>query len=279
MSDARDPVEPRMRHSPEFDLIARVRDRLRSTREASPGGRSGRATVSIGIGDDAAVTVPPAGRGAIAVSVEGLVDGVGFRRRWCPPRSVGRKALGAALSDLAAMGATAGEAYVWLGVPPDFPDADCLALCDGLAELAGELGVAILGGDLTAAPALSVSITVVGYGDSPEALLGRGGAGPGDAVCVTGSFGGAAAGLMILEHPELAVGIDSELRDSLVARQLEPSPRLESGIALARAGASAMIDVSDGLGAEAEHLASASGLGIEIELDRVPVAVGVVEVA
>ena len=93
------------------------------------------------------MTVPG---GATATSVDALVDGVGFRRRWCPPRAVGRKALAAALSDLAAMGAEPGEAYVWLGVPADFDRRGCLELCDGLAELAGRDGVAVLGGDLTA---------------------------------------------------------------------------------------------------------------------------------
>ena len=269
------PKEPQMRSSPEFDLIARVRERMRATLRASPSA----SAVRVGIGDDAAVTVPLPGRGATATSVHALVDGVGFRRRWCPPGAVGRKALGAALSDLAAMGAQPGEAYVWLGMPEDFDAEEALELCDGLAELAERHGVAILGGDLTRAPALAVSVTAVGYAADPEHLVGRDGALEGDALCATGSFGGAAAGLMLLEHPRMEAEVEPLVRDACVARQLDPEPLLRGGAALVAAGARAMVDVSDGLGADAGHLAAASGLGIEIELDRVPVAPGVAEVA
>ena len=267
--------EPDMRSSPEFDLIARVRERLRTTVTAS----SRAAEIRVGIGDDAAVTVPAAGDGATATSVDALVDGVAFRRRWCPPAAIGRKALGAALSDLAAMGASAGEAYVWLGMPDDLSEAEALELCDGVATLAERHGVAVLGGDLTRAPALSVCVTAVGHAGSADALLGRSGAQSGDAVCVTGTFGGAAAGLMLLEHPELAAEVEPRLRDACIARQLDPEPLLACWAALAASGARAMIDVSDGLGSDCEHLAAASGLGVEIEVDRVPVAPGVTAVA
>lgn len=261
--------EPRLRRSPEFDLIAAIRDRLAAT-------SAGREEVRIGIGDDAAVTVT--GGRARAVTVDALVDGIAFRRRWCPPRSVGRKAIGAALSDLAAMGAEPVEAYVWLGMPEDFAAEDALELCDGLAELAEREGVAVLGGDITAAPALSVCVTAVGTGEA-DAMVGRTGAEDGDAVCLTGTLGGAAAGLMVLEHPELCEGLSDRVCRAVQDRQLEPTPRIEAGRALAAGGASAMIDVSDGLGAEAEHLAAASGVGIEVEVDRVHRAEGVAEVA
>jgi thiamine-monophosphate kinase len=270
-----DRSEPEMRSSPEFDLIARVRERMAATVTAS----ASAAAVRVGIGDDAAVIVPLSGRGASATSVDALVDGIGFRRRWCPPGAVGRKALGAALSDLAAMGATPGEAYVWLGMPEDLDPEEALELCDGLASLAEQHGVAVLGGDLTRAPALSVSVTAVGYAPAPEELIGRAGASTGDALCATGTFGGAAAGLMLLEHPRLEADVEQLARDACVSRQLDPEPLFACGAALAGAGARAMIDVSDGLGADAGHLAAASGLGIEIELDRVPVAAGVREVA
>ncbi len=261
-----------MRSSPEFDLIAAIRDRLGAGTEAAG------ADVRIGIGDDAAVTVDPAG-GARAVTVDAIVDGVSFRRTWCPPRAIGRKATAAALSDLAAMGARPAELYVWLGAPDDLERDDALELCDGIADVAGAAGAALLGGDLTASPVLSVCVTAIGLAPDVGLLVGRAGARPGDAICVTGSFGGAAAGLMLLEHPELADGISEAAAGAARARQLEPQPRLDAGRALAAAGATAMIDVSDGLGAEAEHLAAASAVGIEIELDRVPAAAGVAEVA
>ncbi len=260
-----------MRSSPEFDLLAAIRARMAVTRESHEG-----APIAVGIGDDAAVTIPG---GAIAVTVDALVEGVGFRRRWCPPRAVGRKALGAALSDLAAMGARAGEAYVWVGAPRGFGDAECLELCAGIAELASEHDVAVLGGDLTEAGELSVCVTAVGHARLADDLLGRDGAEAGFSLCVTGALGGAAAGLMVLEHDELGAEVTPSAREAVVSRQLSPVPRLAAGLALAGSGARAMIDVSDGLGADAEHLAAASGIGIEIELELVPVGDGVREVA
>ncbi len=264
--------EPRMRSSPEFDLIAAIRERLAATAK----GREG--SIRIGIGDDAAVTSTPPGA-ATAVSIDALVDGVGFRRSWCPPRAIGRKAIGAALSDLAAMGATPAEVYVWIGMPADFSREDCLELCDGLAELAELEGAAVLGGDLTASGSLAVCVTAIGHARSATEMVGRSGAEAGFAVCATGSFGGAAAGLMLLEHPELGEGLTDQVRRAVTSRQLAPQPRVAAGRALAVAGAAAMIDVSDGLGAEAEHLAAASGVGIEIEVDRVQRGEGVAEVA
>jgi thiamine-monophosphate kinase len=269
-SDLR-PDEPPMRSSPEFDLLAAIRGRMGATRASHDG-----APVAVGIGDDAAVTIPG---GAIAVSVDALVEGVGFRRAWCPPRAIGHKALGAALSDLAAMGARGGEAYVWVGAPREFGDAECLELCDGIAALASEQGVAVLGGDLTAAGEISVCVTAIGHARLADDLIGREGAEPGFSLCVTGSLGGAAAGLMLLEHAELGAEVGESARDAAISRQLSPVPRLAAGVALARSGVRAMIDVSDGLGADAEHLAAASGLGIEIELGLVPVGDGVREVA
>ena len=266
------PSQPRMRRSPEFELITAIRERMAAT----VAGSARAATIRIGIGDDAAVTEPG---GATATTIDALVDGVHFRSSWCPPRVVGRKALAAAASDLAAMGAEPGEAYVWLGAPPDLGEAPILELCDGLASLAEDLGIAVLGGDLTAAAVLSVAVTAVGHAASASELAGRDGAEPGHALCVTGELGGAAAGLMLLEHPELREQVSEETAAAAIARQLDPRPRLDAGGALAAAGAAAMIDVSDGLGADAEHLAAASGTGAEIELERVPVGAGVTEVA
>lgn len=261
-----------MRRSPEFDLITAIRERLAATLERAPHG----ASVRIGIGDDAAVTVPA---GATATSVDAIVDGVHFRSSWCPPRAIGRKALGAAVSDLAAMGAEAGEAYVWLGAPAELSEEASLEIAEGIAGLAEELGVAVLGGDLTRADALSLCVTAVGHAASPDELVGRAGAEPGSALCVTGELGGAAAGLMLLEHPGLRESVPEQACRAAIARQLAPAPRLAAGRALAAAGVRAMIDVSDGLGADVEQLAAAAGLGVEIELERVPAADGVREVA
>lgn len=250
----------------EFELLAKLRERL-----PAPGPR-----VRLGSGDDAAITVPG---GATATSVDAIVDGVHFQREQSDPEAIGQKALATALSDLAAMGAEPGEAYVYLGVPADVDEDECLRLLDGMAALARATGTTLAGGDVTRAPALTLAVTVVGHAEVPERLVHRGGAAPGDALVLTGELGGAAAGLLLLERPELAAAVPTETADLLRRRQQQPHPRLRAGRALAGAGASAMIDLSDGLGADAGHLAAASGVALRIEAAALPLAKGVAEVA
>lgn len=250
----------------EFELLAKLRERL-----PADGSR-----VRLGSGDDAAITVPG---GATATSVDAIVDGVHFRLGEAAPRTVGRKALATALSDLAAMGAEAGEAYVVLGAPPDLEESDFLALLDGLLELADETGTTLAGGDLVRAPALTLAVTVVGHADSPAQLVSRAGAQPGDLLVLSGEVGGAAAGRLLLDEPSLGGAVAAETAERLRARQLDPAPRLRSGRALAAAGVQAMIDLSDGLGADAAHLAGASGVSLRIEAGSVPLAKGVAEIA
>jgi thiamine-monophosphate kinase len=248
----------------EFELLARVRERL-----PPPGGR-----VRVGSGDDAAVTVPG---GATATSVDALVEGVHFSRDAAGLGQVGSKALATALSDLAAMGAEPGEAYVVLTVPPDLDEDACLEAVDGMVALAAATGTTLVGGDVTRGPVLAFAVTVVGHAPAPERFVRREGARPGDALLLTGELGGAAAGLLLPDHgvPGLAEATAAALR----RRQLEPQPRLAAGRALAAAGATAMIDVSDGLGADAGHLAAASGVGLRIDAEALPVAAGVAELA
>jgi thiamine-monophosphate kinase len=249
----------------EFELLARVRERLPA---AGP-------RVRVGMGDDAAVVVPG---GATATSTDAIIEGVHFRREWAGLRQIGHKALATALSDLAAMGAEPGEAYVVLGVPPDLDEDGCIELLDGLIALATAAGTTIAGGDVTRAPALSVTTTVVGHAQKAEELVTRAGAAGGEELVLSGEIGGAAAGLLLLERPELAAGVPEEIAERLKARQLEPAARLDAGQALARGGASAMIDLSDGLGGDGAHLARQSGVRIEIDGD-LPMAGGVAEVA
>jgi thiamine-monophosphate kinase len=232
--------------------------------------------VRVASGDDAAVTVPT---GATATSVDAMVEGVHFRRHTAPLASVGRKAIAAALSDLAAMGASPGEAYVQLGVPDDLDQAGCAELARGLASAAADHSVAVLGGDVTRAPSLILAITVVGHAASADDLVLRSGAREGDVLVVTGELGGAAAGLALLERPELADGIPEGVAEGLRRRQLEPEPRLDAGLALASAGATSMIDISDGLGGDADHVAAASGARLVIELRLLPLQEGVDAVA
>lgn len=269
-ANRRIPVFTPVRHSGqnsavgEFDLIAALRARL-----PEPG-----PEVLLGAGDDAAVTAP---HGVTVTSVDCVVEGVHFRRDSTPPEAIGRRALATALSDLAAMGARPGEAYIVLGVPSDLDQDGCLALLAGAEALAASTGTTLAGGDVSRSPVLFVAVTVVGHADSADELVTRGGAGIGDLVAVTGDLGGAGAGLRLLEGA--GGGLDDDLAATLRKRQLEPRPRLVEGRALAAAGASAMIDLSDGLGADAAHVAAESGLRLEIDATRLPLAPGVNELA
>jgi thiamine-monophosphate kinase len=250
----------------EFDLIAALRARL-----PAPGPR-----VLLGMGDDAAVTAP---EGVTATSVDAIVEGVHFRRGSAPLEAIGHKALAAGLSDLAAMGAEPGEAYIVLGVPPDLDEPGCLELLEGAQALAAQTGTALAGGDVSRSAVLFVAMTVVGHAPSAEHLVSRGGAKAGDVVAVTGELGGAAAGLRLLESEGVSAGLPDHLVSALRARQLSPQPRLAEGRALAASGASAMIDISDGLGADAGHVAAESGVRLEIDLSALPLQAGVAEVA
>jgi thiamine-monophosphate kinase len=250
----------------EFELLSKLRERL------PPAG----PRVLLGSGDDAAVTLPG---GATATSVDAIVDGVHFRRERATLEQIGHKALATALSDLAAMGAEPGEAYVVLGVPPDLGEPECLELVEGMAALAGETGTTLAGGDVTRAPVLTLTVTVVGHAEKAASFVTRSGARPGDALVLSGELGGAAAGLLLLERPELASSVSAETGEHLRARQLQPRPRLRAGRALAAAGATAMIDLSDGLGADAGHLASQSSAALRIDAAALPLAKGVAEIA
>lgn len=226
----------------EDSLIARIVARL-------PQGRD----TLLGPGDDAALVAAPDGR--VVVSTDVLVEGRHFRRAWSTGYDVGWRAAVQNLADVAAMGARPTALVVALVLPDDVPVTWVEALADGLAAAAGPVGV--VGGDLSGGAELTVSVTVLGdlAGRRP---VRRSGARPGDVVAHAGVRGRSAAGLAVLD-----AGLAGY--EDLVAAYLRPVCPLEAGPAAADAGASAMMDLSDGLLKDAGRLAAASGVSLDLD--------------
>ena len=220
-----------------------------------------------GVGGDCALI--PAGDGQLAVSVDLSVEGTHFRTEWLSLEEIGWRAAAGALSDLAAAGAEAVGILASIGVPRGAPASAVTTLMDGVGAAAASVGGVVLGGDLAAAPTWLVDVTVIGRVERP---VTRGGARPGDGVWVSGRLGAARAALDALVRGATP---DPEAREAFA----KPRPRLGLGRALSRLGVTAMIDLSDGLGGDAGHLAAASACAIEIDLGLVPIGPGVVEEA
>ncbi|HEY6710394.1 MAG TPA: thiamine-phosphate kinase [Actinomycetota bacterium] len=242
--------------------------RLTGDLELGPG-------VEIGVGDDAAVVQPTAGH-KLVVTTDVLVEGLDFTAALSEPEDWGWKAVAANLSDLAAMGAEARWLVLALTVPESTPVATLERVYAGVGEACRAFGASLVGGDVSGGPALSLAVTALG--EAERAVL-RSGARPGDRLCVTGPLGGAAAGLALLQSTDPAAADLLRRFPGLAAAHRRPVPALAMGLALARAGASAMIDVSDGLAGDALHLAEASGTGLEVHDSAVPLAPGVAEAA
>lgn len=248
----------------ELELIAAIERSL-----AVRGGR-----VAIGVGDDAAVV---RATGVAVTSVDLVAEGIHFRWSTHSPEDVGHKALGSALSDIAAMGARAGEAYVGMALPRGFDPVRTAGIVAGMEALAERTGTTIAGGDVVEAGALTLSVTVTGWADDLESLACRHGARPGHLVGVTGRLGASGAGLLLLDGTQ--ADLPEEVTKALVHRHRRPAPRLETGRRLVQAGVSAMIDVSDGVATDAAHLAARSRARLELDLAALPLARGVEEVA
>ncbi len=208
----------------------------------------------VGIGDDAAVLAAPDGR--VVATTDFLLEGRHFRRDWSSARDIGHKAAARSLADVAAMGAVPTALLVALAVPGDLPVSWARELAAGLAAECALVGASVVGGDT--ARASSVLLAVTGLGDlAGRAPVLRSGAAPGDAVAVAGRLGLAAAGLALL-----SAGLTAE--GPLVAAHLRPTPPYDAGPEAADLGATAMIDVSDGLLADLGHIADASGVLIDV---------------
>ncbi|WP_028924798.1 thiamine-phosphate kinase [Pseudonocardia acaciae] len=259
----RDPARPAtVADLGEFGLIARVT----AGRVQPPG-------TLLGPGDDAAVLATPDGR--VLASTDMLVEGVHFRLDWSTPVQVGRKAAAVNMADVSAMGAVPTALLVAIGCPPETPASLVEGLTEGLWAEAAATGAGVVGGDVVSAPEVVVSVTVLGdlAGRSP---VTRSGARPGDVLAVAGRLGRSAAGLAALSSgrhaaDELAGELAGELADVVAAHRV-PAPPYSAGPAAARAGATAMIDVSDGLLADVGHVALASSVAVDVRAAALPVA-------
>lgn len=216
-------------------------------------------------GDDAAV-VSLAGARTV-VTTDSLVEGHDFDLSYCEGFDVGWKALAVNVSDVAAMAGTPTHAVATIMLPPSTPVTLVDGIARGLAAAASRWEVAVVGGDVSAAPVMSLGITLLGV-PATARVLTRSGARPGDLVCMTGSVGGAWGGLELLRSGR------REASPVLVERQLRPQARVDEGRRLADAGATAMIDVSDGFAIDVARLMAASGTGCAIDPAAVPIDPG-----
>jgi len=219
------------------------------------------------LGDDCAVIGPSAHR--LVLSTDVSVEDVHFRRRWLRLDEIGWRATAAALSDLAAEGAEPIGVLVALTVPGEMSDTDVTELMRGAGDAVAAVGGTVLGGDLARGPSVALAVTVVGRAARP---VTRKGAQPGDAIWVTGVLGGARAALRAWQ-----AGVEPSASTRLAFAH--PRPRIAAGRVLARLGATAMIDLSDGLAGDARHLAAASGVQLAIDAGRIPLGEGVSEAA
>jgi thiamine-monophosphate kinase len=253
----------------EFGLVDRIVARLRSPAGA---GREGAGPdpadlqpadlqptgVELGPGDDAAVLRVPDGR--VVATTDLLVDGRHFRRDWSSGYDVGRKAAAQNLADVAAMGGRATGLLLGVACPGDLAVSWLEQFADGIRDEAAVVGAVVLGGDVVGSDVLTVAVTALGdlAGRPP---VTRSGARSGDVVAYTGRLGWAAAGLAVLGR-----GFRSPV--SVVNAHRRPEPPYAEGPRAAAAGATAMVDVSDGLVADLGHVAVASGVGIELDTGR-----------
>jgi thiamine-monophosphate kinase len=216
-----------------------------------------------GIGDDAAVLRVPEGH-QLVVSTDAAVDRVHFRRDWLSVEEIGYRSTASAISDLAAMGAEPLGIVCAVVLPASWvSDLDDLA--EGIGAAAAASGAPIVGGDLSRGEALAIAVTAFGHARN---AVRRSGARPGDALYLTGSVGLAGGALRALGRGDVPSG---DQRDKFA----RPQPRIREGVWLAAHGATAMIDVSDGIASEARHLAAASHREIRVALDSLPVPAGI----
>ena len=257
----------------EFDFINSLRQRVASSSQA----------IVTGIGDDAAVFRSGPGKETV-VSADLLVENIDFRRTTTPPSLLGHKALAVSLSDLAAMGSRPLWSLISIGVPEDIWQSDFIdRFYDGWMDLANRYGVQLIGGD-TSRTNEQIVIDSIAIGECSAGMgVKRSGASPGDQIFVTGSLGAAAAGLRLIERgahlaEQNLADEDSQKLDHVLLRQLRPEARVGWGIVLGEERlATAMIDLSDGLSSDINHLCDGSKVGALIDASLLPIDERVVE--
>jgi thiamine-monophosphate kinase len=236
----------------------------------------------IGGGDDAAVV--PLGRDRVLMTTDALVEGIDFDFAYCSGADVGWKAIAVNASDIAAMCGRPFWATVSLALPPDTLVSRIDDEVEGMLEAAARWDIGLVGGDISRASEMSVSVTMIGSTLSGDPVM-RSGARVGDALCVTGSLGGAAAGLRLLQHEAIGAGRagdhpsgqtrgSSHATGRLRARQLRPEARVQEAAILARFEPSSMIDLSDGLALDLSRLMRASDAGCQIDAAVLPLDPG-----
>ncbi|MDQ5841441.1 MAG: thiamine-phosphate kinase [Chloroflexota bacterium] len=246
-SNGADAAGPTLADIGEDDLLSTIVPLL-------PGGPG----VLIGPGDDAALLSTP--DGSVLATTDAMVRGRDWLDEWSTGADVGAKTVAQNLADIAAMGGVPSGLLVTLIADPQTPLAWVRDFIAGLAQAAGEAGVPVLGGDLSSAPegVLVVSVTALGDCEGRQPVC-RSGAQAGDVLAVCGSLGRSAAGLLLLQRGETGRAPE------LVSYHRRPRPPYEQGPAAARSGATAMLDISDGLGRDAGRIARASGVRIELD--------------
>ena len=259
--------ERRVRDVGEFGLIELLAASLPAEVQAATG-------LELGIGDDAAVWQPAQGE-QVVVTTDSLVEDVHFRRDWTDWENLGHKSLAVNVSDLAAMGASPRLAVVSLGLDGDERVDDLRALYRGLGALARRHEMTIAGGDIVRSPGKMI-LHVTALGETrARRMLTRSGANPGDLIGVTGTLGASAAGLRLLgfdaEDPRRRAATTGQL----IEAHLRPEPRVSLGAALLQHGASAAMDLSDGLLGDLPKLLAASGVAARLNEDSIPVAAAV----
>jgi thiamine-monophosphate kinase len=244
----------KLRDLGEFPFLRRLRERV----PADP-------RVLLGLGDDCAALSL---QGTTILTTDAMIENVHFRREWTSFFALGEKAFTVNASDIAAMGGEPTFALLSLGVPQECEVEDLDAFFDGFVRAAATCGAALIGGNMSAAPCLMLSVTLLGR--APHGVVTRAGARPGDDLYVTGTLGDAALGLRMLQE-----GRDDTTAQAVKARFLSPSARLAIGQEVAARGlATAMIDVSDGLLQDLGHLCEGSHVGAVVEAPTLPLSAG-----